>query len=157
MPFLGYYEVRFKSVYTIVSVNLIRFNSVLALCSYKLKMSFSIKDQNDNTTTTISREDKGRTKWGSCICVLGVSILPLSTIVIFDFIIVPTLWYFFILLLTSEQIVTVIPITSRNRSKYYVGYTTQIATSEDSCSLSPLQLWVRTPFMGRCTWCNIMW
>jgi hypothetical protein len=32
----------------------------------------------------------------SCIRVLGVSILPLSTILIFDFGIVPTVWYFFI-------------------------------------------------------------
>jgi hypothetical protein len=119
-------------------------------------MLFSIKDQNDNTTTTISREDKGRTNWGSCICVLGVSILPFSAIVIFDFIIVPTLWYFFILLLSSEQIVTVIPITSRNRNKYYVDYATQIATSEGSNNLSPLKLWVRTSFIARCTWCNIM-
>ena len=23
--------------------------------------------------------------------------------------------------------------------------------------LSPLMLWVRTPFMAMCTWCNIMW
>jgi hypothetical protein len=23
--------------------------------------------------------------------------------------------------------------------------------------LSPLMLWVRTPFMGRCTWYNILW
>ena len=45
-------------VYTIASVNLVRFNSVLVLCSYKLKMLFSIKDQNDAITTTISREDK---------------------------------------------------------------------------------------------------
>ena len=30
----------------------------------------------------------------SCICVLGISILPLSTILIFDFGIVPTVWYF---------------------------------------------------------------
>ena len=30
---------------------------------------------------------------GSCICVLGVSILPLSTILIFYFGIVPTVWY----------------------------------------------------------------
>ena len=74
MPFLGYYEVRFKSVYTIVSVNLIRFNSVLALCSYKLKMSFSIKDQNDNTTTTISREDKGRKKWVMYLCFRGIDL-----------------------------------------------------------------------------------
>ena len=33
-------------------------------------------------------------KWGSFICVLGISILPLSTILIFDFGIVPTVWYF---------------------------------------------------------------
>ena len=31
----------------------------------------------------------------SCICVLGVSIVPVSTILIFDFEIVPTVWYFF--------------------------------------------------------------
>ena len=30
----------------------------------------------------------------SCICVLMVSILPLSTILIFDFEIVPTVWYY---------------------------------------------------------------
>ena len=30
----------------------------------------------------------------SCTCVLGTSILPLSTIFIFDFGIVPTVWYF---------------------------------------------------------------
>ena len=29
----------------------------------------------------------------SCICVLGVSMLTVSTIVIFDFGVVPTLWY----------------------------------------------------------------
>ena len=32
----------------------------------------------------------------SCICVLRVSIFPLSTILIFDFWIVPTVWYFWI-------------------------------------------------------------
>jgi len=32
----------------------------------------------------------------SCIRVLGVSILPLSTTLIFDIFIVPTVWYFFI-------------------------------------------------------------
>ena len=36
---------------------------------------------------------------GSCICVLGVSILPLSTILIFNFRIVPTVWYFFYFIL----------------------------------------------------------
>ena len=30
----------------------------------------------------------------SCICVLGVSILPLLTILLFDFWIVPTVWYY---------------------------------------------------------------
>jgi len=30
----------------------------------------------------------------SCICVSGVSILPLSTILTFDFGVVPTVWYF---------------------------------------------------------------
>jgi hypothetical protein len=30
----------------------------------------------------------------SCICVLGLSILPLSTFLIFDFGSVPTVWYF---------------------------------------------------------------
>jgi hypothetical protein len=34
----------------------------------------------------------------SCICVLGVSILPLPTILIFDFRIVLTVWYFRIVL-----------------------------------------------------------
>ena len=29
-----------------------------------------------------------------CICMLGVSIVPLSTILIFDIGIVPTVWYF---------------------------------------------------------------
>ena len=33
-------------------------------------------------------------KWLLCICVLGVSILSLSTILIFDIGIVPTVWYF---------------------------------------------------------------
>jgi hypothetical protein len=33
-----------------------------------------------------------QTSEGSCICVLGVLILNLSTILIFDFGIVPTLW-----------------------------------------------------------------
>ena len=32
----------------------------------------------------------------SCFRVLGVSILPLSTILIFDFGIVPTVWYFLV-------------------------------------------------------------
>jgi hypothetical protein len=32
----------------------------------------------------------------SCICVLGLSILPLSTFLIFDFGSVPTVWYFFV-------------------------------------------------------------
>ena len=35
----------------------------------------------------------------SCICVYGVSILPLSTILIFDFGIVPTVWYFLLFIL----------------------------------------------------------
>ena len=33
----------------------------------------------------------------SCICVLGVSMLTVPTIVIFDFGVVPTLWYFCLL------------------------------------------------------------
>ena len=33
----------------------------------------------------------------SCICVLGISILPLCTILIFYFGIFPTVWYFFFL------------------------------------------------------------
>ena len=38
----------------------------------------------------VPRQDSER----SCICVLEVSILPLSTILIFDFGIVPRVWYF---------------------------------------------------------------
>ena len=43
--------------------------------------------------------------WGLCICILGVSILPLPTIFIFDFGIVPTMWYllFFILFQLESQ------------------------------------------------------
>ena len=37
-------------------------------------MLFSIKDQNDGTTTTISHEDKGRTKWGMYLCVRGMMV-----------------------------------------------------------------------------------
>ena len=94
---------------------------------------------------------------GSCICVIGVLILPLSTIVILDCRIVPTLWYFFHFSFELEPIVTMIPISSRSRSKYNVSYTLQITTSEGSNSLSPLRLWVRTPLMAKCTWCNIIW
>ena len=32
----------------------------------------------------------------SCVCVLGVSILPLSTIFLFDFGTVPTMWFCFV-------------------------------------------------------------
>ena len=35
----------------------------------------------------------------SCICVLGVSTLPMSTILMFDVGIVPTLWYFLFFIL----------------------------------------------------------
>ena len=34
-------------------------------------------------------------KWASCVCVLGVSILPFSTYLRFYFGIIPTVWYFF--------------------------------------------------------------
>jgi len=37
----------------------------------------------------------------SCICVLVVSILPLSMILIFEFRIVPTVWYFVVFILSQ--------------------------------------------------------
>jgi len=42
----------------------------------------------------------------SCICVLGVSILPLSTILIFGFGIVPTLRYFWFFTLLPELLIS---------------------------------------------------
>ena len=38
----------------------------------------------------------------SCVCVLGVSILPLSTALLFDFGIMPTMWYVFTCFLFHE-------------------------------------------------------
>jgi len=41
----------------------------------------------------------------------------------------------------------------RGRDRMVVGFT---STYANQC-LSPLTLWVRTPFMARCTRYNIMW
>ena len=46
----------------------------------------------------------------SCICVLGVSILPVSTICLLDFGTVPTVWYFFSILLQQKEQIIVFPI-----------------------------------------------
>jgi hypothetical protein len=132
-----------RILYTIATFNLVRFNSFLVLCSYKLKMLISIKDLNDVKTKTISREDKWRTTWVMYLCARSVDLTSFYDCNI-GFENCSDIMIFFHFSFEVESIVTVISITSRNRSKYYVGYTTQIATSEDSCSLSPLQLWVRT-------------
>ena len=52
----------------------------------------------------------------TCICEIVVSILPLSAILIFDFGIVPTVWYFlfFILLRESSQVMDCIRIEVRH-------------------------------------------
>jgi hypothetical protein len=42
----------------------------------------------------------------SCICVLGLSILPLSTFLIFDFGSVPTVWYFLFFILLQLYIIS---------------------------------------------------
>jgi hypothetical protein len=48
----------------------------------------------DSETPTDFNEGPGQKSERSCICVLGLSILPLSTFLIFDFGSVPTVWYF---------------------------------------------------------------
>ena len=45
--------------------------------------------------------------YNELLCVLWVSILPLSTILIFYFGIIPTVWYFlFLILLINERVLT---------------------------------------------------
>ena len=50
----------------------------------------------------------------SCIGVLQISILPLSTILIFNFEIVPTVWYFLFLILFCSAINYLILINSKS-------------------------------------------
>jgi len=44
----------------------------------------------------------------SCICVLEVPILPISTIILFDFGTVPTLWYVFPVIYFTHTLIPVL-------------------------------------------------
>ena len=77
----------------------------------------------------------------SCICILGVSILPLPTIFIFDFGIVPTMWYslFFILFQLKSQSMFCSWVLSLESMKY-VEYHGLTASSH-----------INTPILARIT------
>jgi hypothetical protein len=62
---------------------------------------------------------------GSCICVLEISILLLSTILLFDFEIVLTVWYFLFLILLTHYIFNL---------HYVLNGTNQNATNGNSNS-----------------------
>ena len=79
----------------------------------------------------------------SCISVLGVSILPLSTILISDLGIVPTVWYFFVFHSILQ------------RTMIHMGppwsYGSWIYSYLCNQCLSPLMLWVRISIRARYT------
>ena len=77
-----------------------------------------------------------------CIGCTDPASLSFSTILLLDFIIVLTMQFFLIWLCLYS------------RDRMVVGVTT---TGLCNHWLSPLKLWVRIPFMARCTQYNIMW
>jgi len=48
------------------------------------------------------------------------------------------------------------PQDRHDRDRMVVGFTTTFVYLCNQCR-SPLKLWDQSPFMGRCTWYNIMW
>ena len=84
----------------------------------------------------------------STICVLGVSILPLSTILISDLGIVPTVWYFFVFHVFHSIL---------QRTMIHMGpswpwsYGSWIYSYLCNQCLSPLMLWVRISNRARYT------